>query len=97
MYIPKHFYNDDRQSVLDFMQKFNFATLVTSENGRPIATHLPFVIDVIDDKIILSTHLSKVNPQHQKKKNNEIFIYYQQSRLISPLRCFVFLFFFSKA
>lgn len=84
MYIPKHFYNDDRQSVLNFMQKFNFATLVTSENGRPIATHLPFVIDVINDKIILSTHLSKVNPQ-VKQLNGEVLVIFQEPHAyISP-------------
>ena len=42
MYIPRiNSWNDDRE-ILDFMQRFSFATMVSARNGIPIATHLPF-------------------------------------------------------
>jgi transcriptional regulator len=44
MYTPKLFNNDDITKAISFMKKFSFATIITSYNGKPIATHLPFVI-----------------------------------------------------
>ena len=84
MYIPKHFSNSDQQSALNFMQKFNFATLITSGSGKPIATHLPFVINVKEDTIILSTHLSKANPQIHELNGEVLVIFQEPHAYISP-------------
>ena len=52
MYIPNHFNNTDINEAISFMQRFNFGTIITSDEGKPIATHLPFVISKRNDKII---------------------------------------------
>lgn len=84
MYIPKHFINDDIAAALNFMKKFNFATLITASSGKPIATHLPFVIESKDEKIILSTHLSKVNPQVKELDGEVLVIFQEPHAYISP-------------
>lgn len=63
MYIPKHFQLTDQQEAISFMQRYSFATIVTSVNEVPVATHLPFLVQQRDDKIILSSHFAKANPQ----------------------------------
>jgi len=59
MYNPKHFAENDAQRLLAFMREFNFAALVTAENDFPVATHLPFIIERRNEKII--RYLSKIN------------------------------------
>ena len=53
----------DPQEAIAFMQRYNFATIVTVKNGQTNATHLPFVIEQRDGKIVLISHFAKANPQ----------------------------------
>src|SRR5699024_3720362 len=41
MYIPKHFRVTDFVEIKHFIQRNSFGTIVTTEEGKPIATHLP--------------------------------------------------------
>ena len=85
MYIPKFFLEEDEEKILAFMREFNFATLVTSENDFPTATHLPFITEKRDEKIILSAHLAKANA-HWKQFKKEILVIFQEPHAyISPM------------
>ena len=44
MYLPRHFQVDDRDVLFDLMRRFSYATLVSSQDGVPVAAHLPFMI-----------------------------------------------------
>lgn len=44
MYIPKFNAVTDTALLFDLMRQFSFATLVTSHEGAPFATHLPFLV-----------------------------------------------------
>lgn len=84
MYIPKLFAETDEEALLAFMREFNFATLVTAENDFPTATHLPFISEKRDDKIVLSSHLAKAN-LHWKQFNKDILVIFQEPHAyISP-------------
>lgn len=63
MYIPNINLMADQQEAVDFMQRFSFATIITVSNGIPSATHLPFVVSLRDNKVILTSHFAKANPQ----------------------------------
>jgi len=63
MYTPAFNKLTDRHEAISFMQRYSFATIVTVKDGVPSATHLPFLVREQDDKIILSSHFAKVNPQ----------------------------------
>lgn len=45
------------------MQRYSFATLTTVADGKPVANHLPFVVEQVNNKIILTSHLAKANEQ----------------------------------
>ena len=84
MYIPPHFAQDDPKQAIAFMQRFNFATLV-SQHDRPIATHLPFVIAVEDPKIVLRSHMAIANPQWKSLAEQEVLVIFAEPHAyISP-------------
>lgn len=45
MYIPKAFREEDNGVLHAFMQENNFAILITMQDGVPLATHLPLILD----------------------------------------------------
>jgi transcriptional regulator len=86
MYIPKFFAETDVENLLAFMREFNFATVVTAENDLPEATHLPFIIEKRDDKIVLIAHMAKANLQWKHFADKEILVIFQEPHAyISPL------------
>ena len=82
MYIPKFFEETDQEKLLAFMREFNFATLITSENNFPTATHLPFIVEKRDGKIYLLAHLAKANLHWQQFENNEILVIFHPKNCI---------------
>jgi transcriptional regulator len=65
MYIPNAFRVDDREALVAFMRANSFATLVSVQDGIPVATHLPLVVEESDGAVTLTGHLAKANPQWQ--------------------------------
>lgn len=45
MYIPSFNREDDVQTLHEFMRTYSFATLITQQEGVPLASHLPFMLD----------------------------------------------------
>jgi len=85
MYIPNHYKADNKEDTLAFMQRFNFATIVTSVNEVPIATHLPFVISESNNEIILTSHFAAGNPQWKDIEDKEnLVIFSEPHAYISP-------------
>jgi transcriptional regulator len=64
MYIPKHYEEKDIQEVAALIREFGFATLVSTIDGFPWATHIPLEL-VIDTsgKWQLYGHIARANPQ----------------------------------
>lgn len=62
MYIPKHYREEDRRRIVEFMQEHGFAALVASDGERPVASHL--LMEVIDenDALLINGHMSRANP-----------------------------------
>jgi transcriptional regulator len=86
MYIPHFFAETDEETLLAFMREFNFATLVSAANDFPTATHLPFIIEKRDEKIILSAHMAKANLHWKELGNKDILVIFQEPHAyISPL------------
>jgi transcriptional regulator len=85
MYIPKINLMPDQQEAISFMQRYSFATLVTVVDGVPSATHLPFVVEQRDDKVVLISHLAKANPQSDELLNGKaLVIFAEPHAYISP-------------
>lgn len=85
MYIPKFFAETDETILLAFMREFNFATLVTSENDLPIATHLPFLIEKREEKIVLAAHMARANSHWKQFGAKPAMVIFQEPHAyISP-------------
>jgi transcriptional regulator len=63
MYVPRHNQLEDRAAQLAYMRAYSFAAMVSCGPGGLMATHLPFVIDEAEGRIILLAHMAKANPQ----------------------------------
>lgn len=60
MYHIPYFKADNHQQVLDFMQANPFVTICgVDANGLPVATHIPVLIKVDNEKITISGHVMR--------------------------------------
>lgn len=85
MYTPKHFELNDVSEAVAFMKRYSFATLVNVNSGIPEATHLPFLIKQQEERMILSSHLAKANPQAGYLTNaTSLVIFTEPHDYISP-------------
>lgn len=85
MYIPKLNLETDRDKIVAFMKQFSFATIITAKDNLPIATHLPFLVTIKDDTIILTSHFARAN-EHWKDLENykALVIFSEPHAYISP-------------
>ena len=61
MYIPKHFEQTDEGALWDFIDEHAFGTLLTVADGRPFASHLPFLVNRAERAV--HCHVARANPQ----------------------------------
>jgi transcriptional regulator len=85
MYIPSFNTFTDKQEVIAFMQRYSFATIITIANDIPVATHLPFLVKEVGDKLILRSHFAKANPQaNQVFDKTSLVVFTEPHAYISP-------------
>lgn len=65
MYIPKHFQETDEQEIDRFIRENSFGIIISVQDGLPIGTHIPFMIEKRDDELILRAHISRANEQKE--------------------------------
>jgi transcriptional regulator len=78
MYIhPLNLWESDPE-ITAFIQKNAFATLVSQSNGKPWATHLPFVLDRnVLGEAVLHGHLAKANLQWKSFEDIHVLVIFQ--------------------
>lgn len=85
MYIPSFNKFDNEREAISFMQRYSFATIVTSVDDVPVATHLPFLVEQRDGRIILSSHFAKANPQAAQILGKSVLVIFTEPHAyISP-------------
>jgi transcriptional regulator len=85
MYIPKHFKEEDIVQIVAFMNQYPFALLISLMDGKPFATHLPFVIEKSHDGILLQSHMALANPQWKQLEGQPVLIVFSEPHAyISP-------------
>jgi len=62
MYRPVPYREDDCATLLAMIHEQSFATLVSSTEGAPLATHLPLIADSDADGARLIGHMARANP-----------------------------------
>ena len=83
MFIPRAFEIKDKNEIISFIQQNAFGQLISSNQGRLLSSHLPFLLS--DDQTKLIGHLTKVNPQVEDIQNQQVLITLQGAHdYISP-------------
>ncbi|QCR34469.1 FMN-binding negative transcriptional regulator [Lysinibacillus sp. SGAir0095] len=78
MFIPKYFQVKNMDEVVGFMEENSFATVVTTEKGKPIATHLPLQLQKEEENYFLTGHFAYGNPQWRTFEISEsVLVIYQ--------------------
>jgi transcriptional regulator len=85
MYIPDLNLMRDKTEIVEFMKRFSFATIITAKDNIPIATHLPFLVTLRDDTIILNSHFAKANEHWKDIEEHKILVIFSEPHAyISP-------------
>jgi transcriptional regulator len=64
MYLPAHFEIKDQKKIIEIIQGYSFATLISVSDGEPFINHLPLVVDSdLPDRLTLIGHMALRNPQ----------------------------------
>ncbi|AMX00293.1 FMN-binding negative transcriptional regulator [Rummeliibacillus stabekisii] len=79
MYIPKYYKETNMEEIKEFIQGNSFGTVVSTEKGKPIATHLPLELHKEDNKYYITGHMAYGNPQWRTFENEDdsILVMYQ--------------------
>jgi transcriptional regulator len=82
MYVPKKFKESDPIRLNELISSYPFGSLITFDNGRPFASHIPF----ISDENGLLCHLAKANPQcgHLRQRNEVLCVFQGPHSYVSP-------------
>ena len=78
MYIPKLYREEDRSKILEFLRQNEFATLVTFDGEKPVASHL--LVEVIEDgeRTLINGHMSRANELWKTfERNPEVLLIFQ--------------------
>ncbi len=87
MYIPAPNKIDDHEKAFDLIDDYGFATVVTTKNGVPWASHLPVLLDRGEDGGgQLRSHMARANEQwHHFDPGKEVLcIFHGPHSYISP-------------
>lgn len=77
MFSPKYFKMKDKEEVIQFMKEYSFVTIVTVNNGVPIATHVPVQLHQEGEHYVLTGHVAYANPQWRTFEGNRVLIIFQ--------------------
>jgi len=78
MYIPKINEQNDQAEIIAFIKRFNFGTIITSENNIPTATHLPFVVVEEGHSFKVISHFAYANPHWKLLEQGEHLIIFAE-------------------
>ena len=79
MYIPNYFKVVNIEEAWEFIQENSFGTIVTTDKGKPIATHLPLQLKKEGDTYYITGHLAFANPQWKtfEVSNENVLVMFQ--------------------
>jgi transcriptional regulator len=85
-YVPPHFRVADEQTLVEFMQAHDFATIVSSSADGLVASHIPVLVRRAGERIVIAGHMARAN-QHWRLMDGEtpaIFIFHGPHGYVSP-------------
>jgi transcriptional regulator len=85
MYIPADFHETDL-ARLDWLARYDaFGTLISLADGAPLATHLPVLYSRTGERVLLTGHWARANPQWRTiEAQRVLYILHGPHAYISP-------------
>jgi transcriptional regulator len=86
MYIPEPFKVVDEREIEAFIQRYDFATIVSATPDGLMATHVPVSVDRDDSGLVIRGHLARGNP-HWKSMDGAVdalMIFHGPHGYVSP-------------
>ncbi|MEQ1635412.1 MAG: FMN-binding negative transcriptional regulator [Methylococcales bacterium] len=79
MYLPEQYKETNPERISEFIKSHSFGILITSPNGAPFASHLPFLFEPSSgSRGKLLGHMARANPQWQHfAENLELLVVFQ--------------------
>lgn len=77
MYAPKPFAVADRRALVAFIEREPFGILVSGVDGKPFATHAPFMVWEDGEDLRLALHVAKANPHWRSIERQEVLAIFQ--------------------
>ncbi|MDQ6933546.1 MAG: FMN-binding negative transcriptional regulator [Candidatus Eremiobacteraeota bacterium] len=74
MYVPAQFRSDDDLAGLRIIREHPFAILISVADGKPITSHLPFIIGQTRPRLVLTAHCARANPHWKHLNDNEAVV-----------------------
>ena len=87
MYVPKHFSEENREQLAQYMKDSRFATVVTSIDNIPYASHLPLTYQHgVGENGTLYGHVARANSHwnHFKPNSESLAIFTGPNAYLSP-------------
>jgi transcriptional regulator len=86
MYLPKRFTNENVLESLELIRNHPLATLITCHSTGPFLSHLPLVLEIEDERMVLYGHLARANPHAKLLPNSEsTMVFMGPQAYISPV------------
>lgn len=70
MFVPDKFAVTDSDEIFAFVAANAFGQLVSQHEGRPLVSHLPFLVS--EDRRTLRCHVARPNPQWRQIENQQV-------------------------
>lgn len=84
MYTPKHYKIDDKKEIFDFIDAYSFGILISANNGKLTATHIPFLLKRDEEESgFLYGHIAKANQQWKDLSEDVLVIFPGPHKYIS--------------
>jgi transcriptional regulator len=84
VYIPSAFRLDDLDLIREIVRTYSFATLVSTLDGEPFATHLPILLGSEGDRDVLFGHVARANPHWKAFGARALMIFSGPHGYVSP-------------
>jgi transcriptional regulator len=85
MYIPEPFRSSDLADLDRLAAGNAFGTLISQQDGAPLASHLPVLYQRADARVTLTGHWARANPQWRQIEGQRVlFIFHGPHAYVSP-------------
>ncbi len=71
MYLPENFLVQDRTRILEFLDEYSFASVVSQTTEGLEANHYPLIPQIEQDELWLFGHMAKANPQWKSQNTDD--------------------------